>query len=151
MEKVLSFDSWKELNEKKGVSRAIQGHLMDFLKKHGEDASFEDAKEFISDKVDGWELSMEDFEEAKGMMKNESLSESEEEFDDNRDLEEISEGAMKAIAMIAKDAKSKEDFEKKLKEHFKKVDPELAEDEELVASYVEAWEEQKKEDEEDAK
>jgi hypothetical protein len=72
------FDSSKrtvpENNESKGVSRAIMGHLEDFLSKAGKDASFEEASQYIASKVEGWELSKEDFEEAKEMM-SEDLNE----------------------------------------------------------------------------
>ena len=73
--KILSyseFDSNKRTvpvnNESEGVSRAILGHLGDFFKKEGKDASFEKASQYISSKVEGWELSKEDFKEAKEML-----------------------------------------------------------------------------------
>ncbi len=79
--KILSyseFDSNKRTvpvnNESEGVSRAIMGHLEDFFKKEGKDASFEEASQYISSKVEGWKLSKEDFEEAKEMM-SENLNE----------------------------------------------------------------------------
>ena len=72
------FDSSKRTvptnNESEGVSRAIMGHLEDFLSKSGKDASFEEASQYIASKVKGWELSKEDFEEAKEMM-SEDLNE----------------------------------------------------------------------------
>lgn len=73
--KILSyseFDSNKRTvpanNESEGVSRAILGHLGDFFKKEGKDASFEKASQYISSKVEGWELSKEDFKEAQEML-----------------------------------------------------------------------------------
>lgn len=72
------FDSSKRTvptnNESEGVSRAIYSHLEDFLGKAGKDASFEEASQYIASKVKGWELSKEDFEEAKEMM-SEDLNE----------------------------------------------------------------------------
>jgi hypothetical protein len=72
------FDSSKRTvpanNESEGVSRAIMGHLEDFLGKAGKDASFEEASQYIASKVEGWKLSKEDFEEAKAMM-SENLNE----------------------------------------------------------------------------
>lgn len=55
-------------NEAEGVSRAITGHLQDFFKKEGKEATFDKASEYIAGKVKGWKLSKEDFEEAKTMI-----------------------------------------------------------------------------------
>jgi hypothetical protein len=70
---ILKFEDWNKVNEAEslvneaaGISSAIRGHLIDFLKKNKE-ASYDEACEFIASKVKGWELSKEDFEEAKSL------------------------------------------------------------------------------------
>lgn len=65
MKNLLSFDSWKSVNESKGVSRAIYNHLVTFFEEHGEKGSYEDAKKYVASKVKDWDLSKEDYEEAK--------------------------------------------------------------------------------------
>lgn len=56
-----------EVMESEGIHPAIRQKLMDYLKDNP-DATFPEAKKFISDKIAGWKLSQEDFEEAKKLM-----------------------------------------------------------------------------------
>jgi DNA repair exonuclease SbcCD ATPase subunit len=65
MKNLLTFESWKTVNESKGVSRAIYNHLVTFFDEHGEKGSYEDAKKYVASKVEDWDLSKEDYEEAK--------------------------------------------------------------------------------------
>lgn len=58
-----SFDEF--INEGKGVSKAVFNHLSAFFGEHGAEGSFEDAKKYVASKVEGWDLSKEDYEEAK--------------------------------------------------------------------------------------
>lgn len=58
-----SFDSF--LNESKGIAPVIYSHLEKYFKEKGDKASFAEAKKMISDKVEGWDLSQGDFDEAK--------------------------------------------------------------------------------------
>jgi hypothetical protein len=81
-ERVMTFSSWQVLQEAKrtlveaeGVSRAIHGALQLFFDEHGKDGSYEQAKEYVASKVKGWDLSQEDFEEAKKELLKESLNE----------------------------------------------------------------------------
>jgi hypothetical protein len=61
-----TFESFvnSRVDEKKGVAPAIYSHLEAFFKEH-KDGSYEDAKEYIKSKADGWDLSKEDYEEMK--------------------------------------------------------------------------------------
>lgn len=52
--------------EGEGIHPAIRQHLMDFLKENPK-ATYAEARNHISDKIKGWELSEEDFEEAKSL------------------------------------------------------------------------------------
>jgi hypothetical protein len=77
---ILKFNDWKKLDEAnsaieeaRGISSAIRSHLINFLKDNKE-ASYEEACDYIASKVKGWELSKEDFEEAKSL-KESSLNE----------------------------------------------------------------------------
>lgn len=66
MENLKNYSSF--LNEKKGINRAIYGVLKDYFK-GDETPSFFIAKKYVSSKVKGWDLSKEDFEEAKKKFK----------------------------------------------------------------------------------
>ena len=50
--------------ESEGIHPAIREKLMDYLKDN-KDATYSEAKKHIGDKIAGWKLSEEDFEEAK--------------------------------------------------------------------------------------
>jgi hypothetical protein len=65
MKNLLTYESWKSVNEGRGVSRAIYNHLVSFFDEHGAKVSYEEAKKYVASKVDGWDLSKEDYEEAK--------------------------------------------------------------------------------------
>lgn len=54
------------VNEAEGIHPAIRQHLVDLLKENPK-ATFAEAKNYISDKVKGWKLSEEDYEEAKNL------------------------------------------------------------------------------------
>jgi hypothetical protein len=130
MKRIHTFESFlnayeQPIDEAKGVSRAIAGHLKSFFDEEGKNASYDKACEYIASKVEGWKLSKEDFEEAKGMM-NES--------------EILTEGKMKELDMIMKSAESAADFktdaEKFLKSNFKGTEDEMMSYlEELVAQW----------------
>ena len=122
---IKNYDQW--ITEAKGVSRAIAGHLKTFFDENGMKASYEKACNYIASKVEGWKLSKEDFEEAKGMM-NES--------------EILTEGKMKELDMIMKASETenqfKTDAEKFLKTNFKGTEIEMKSYlEELVAQWKE--------------
>jgi hypothetical protein len=57
----------QEISEGKGIHPAIREKLMGYLKENP-DATYAEAKKFISEKIAGWKLTQEDFEEAKKMM-----------------------------------------------------------------------------------
>lgn len=63
MEHIINFDSF--LNESAGIHPAIFKELEAYFKKAGKSSSFEGAKKEISSKMPKWNLSKEDFEEAK--------------------------------------------------------------------------------------
>lgn len=60
-------DETTEVMEAEGIHPAIRQKLMDYLKDNP-DATYPEAKRFISEKIAGWNLTSEDFEEAKKMM-----------------------------------------------------------------------------------
>ena len=64
MKNVLNFENWKNLNEAEGVAPVVFNALKDFFGKTP-DGSYEDAKKHVADQVKDWELSKEDYEEAK--------------------------------------------------------------------------------------
>lgn len=120
---IKNYDQW--ITEAKGVSRAIAGHLKTFFDENGKKASYDKACDYIASKVEGWELSKEDFEEAKNML-NES--------------EILTEGKMKELDMIMQGAETAKDFkadaEKFLKSNFKGTEDEMmAYLDELVAQW----------------
>jgi hypothetical protein len=120
---IKNYDLW--ITEAQGISRAIAGHLKTFFSKEGKDASYDDACAYIASKVEGWKLSKEDFEEAKGTL-NES--------------EILTEGKMKELDMIMQSSETAEDFktnaEKFLKTNFKGTEDEMMSYlEELVAQW----------------
>jgi uncharacterized membrane-anchored protein YjiN (DUF445 family) len=140
MEKsVMTFASWQTLQEAKrvlseaeGVSRAVFGALEEFFKDHGKEADYEQAKAYVASKVKGWDLSTEDFEEAK-----KTIKESEE---TPASTEKLDEGKMKEIDIIMKDSSSVDDFKAKLKDHFAKSgNKELADDEEIIDTFAASW------------
>jgi hypothetical protein len=76
---IMTFDSWRTLQEAQralteaeGISRAVFSTLKKFFDEHGKEGSFEDAKSFVSSSIEGWNLSKEDFEEAKKELLKES-------------------------------------------------------------------------------
>jgi hypothetical protein len=44
---------------------AVYSHLEKYFKKAGKEATYEDAKKYISGEMKSWKLSKEDFQEAK--------------------------------------------------------------------------------------
>jgi len=60
-------DETTEVMESEGIHPAIRQKLMDYLKDNP-DATYPEAKKFIGEKIAGWKLTSEDFEEAKKMM-----------------------------------------------------------------------------------
>ncbi len=59
-------DETTEVMESEGIHPAIREKLIDYLKDNV-DATFAEAKKHIAEKIAGWKLSEEDFEEAKKM------------------------------------------------------------------------------------
>jgi hypothetical protein len=53
--------------EGEGIHPAVRQRLLDYLKDNP-DATYPEAKKYISEKIAGWKLTQEDFEEAKAMM-----------------------------------------------------------------------------------
>lgn len=67
MKNISNFQDFKAINEgKAGVHFAIRNKLVDYIKKNPE-SSFDDAKKYIAQEVKGWDLSKDDFEEAKNL------------------------------------------------------------------------------------
>lgn len=67
MKNIFEFETFKAMNEDKaGIHFAIRNKLVEFIKKNPE-ASFDKAKEYIAKEVKGWDLSKDDFEEAKSL------------------------------------------------------------------------------------
>lgn len=62
-----SLEFGNEVLEAEGIHPAIKEKLTSYLKDNP-DATFAEAKKFIGEKIAGWKLSEEDFEEAKKMM-----------------------------------------------------------------------------------
>lgn len=60
-------DETTEVMEGEGIHPAIREKLIDYLKENP-DATYAEAKSHISNKIAGWKLSEEDFDEAKKMM-----------------------------------------------------------------------------------
>ena len=60
-------DETTEVVESEGIHPAIRQKLMDYLKDNP-DATYAEAKKHIGEKIAGWKLTSEDFEEAKKMM-----------------------------------------------------------------------------------
>lgn len=60
-------DETTEVMEAEGIHPAIREKLMGYLKDNP-DATYPEAKRFIGEKIAGWKLSEEDFDEAKKMM-----------------------------------------------------------------------------------
>ena len=63
MKNVLNFDNWK-INEAAGIAPPVFNALKDFFVKTP-DGSYDDAKKHVAEVVKDWELSKEDYEEAK--------------------------------------------------------------------------------------
>jgi len=57
-------DETTEVMESEGIHPAIREKLMDYLKDN-KDATYAEAKKYVGEKIAGWKLSEEDFEEAK--------------------------------------------------------------------------------------
>ena len=57
-------DETTEVMESEGIHPAIREKLMDYLKDN-KDATYAEAKKHIGEKIAGWKLTEEDFEEAK--------------------------------------------------------------------------------------
>ena len=60
-------DETTEVMESEGIHPAIRQKLMDYLKDNA-DATYAEAKKHIAEKIAGWKLSEEDFDEAKKSM-----------------------------------------------------------------------------------
>ena len=60
-------DETTEVMESEGIHPAIRQKLMDYLKDN-KDATYAEAKKYIGEKIAGWKLSSEDFEEAQKSM-----------------------------------------------------------------------------------
>lgn len=63
----LEFESSEEILEAEGIHPAVREKLMSYLKDN-KDATYPEAKKFIKEKIAGWNLSSEDFEEAKKLL-----------------------------------------------------------------------------------
>lgn len=67
MRNIFEFETFKAMNEDKaGIHFAIRNKLVDFMKKNPK-ASYDEAKDYIAKEVKGWDLSKDDFEEAKSL------------------------------------------------------------------------------------
>jgi len=67
MENITDFETFiaeSKIVESDGIHPAIRQKLVDYIKENPK-ASYAEARNFISDKIKGWKLSEEDFEEAK--------------------------------------------------------------------------------------
>lgn len=67
MENIIDFKTFiteSKVAESEGIHPAIRQKLVDYIKENPK-ASYAEARNFISDKIKGWKLSEEDFEEAK--------------------------------------------------------------------------------------
>lgn len=53
------------VNESKGIHPAIYSHMERFFKKEGSKGTYAKAKEYIASKMKDWNLSKDDFNEAK--------------------------------------------------------------------------------------
>ena len=60
-------DETTEVMEGEGIHPAIREKLMEYLKENP-DATYAEAKKFVGEKIAGWKLSEEDFDEAKKLM-----------------------------------------------------------------------------------
>ncbi len=60
-------DETTEVMESEGIHPAIRQKLMDYLKDN-KDATYAEAKKYIGEKIAGWKLTAEDFEEAQKSM-----------------------------------------------------------------------------------
>jgi hypothetical protein len=69
MKNLMNFNDWNTLNEAEGVSKAAFSALEKFFGENP-DGSFEDAKKYVADQVEGWDLSQEDYDEAKNAVKD---------------------------------------------------------------------------------
>ena len=88
---VMNFATWKSLKEANesieeanALSEEVFSTLESFFMENGIEATFEDAKEFVSTKVEGWELSTEDFESAKSKIEEGKKSEEESDDEDSK-------------------------------------------------------------------
>lgn len=67
IQKMVNESISQEISEGKGIHPAIREKLIGYLKENP-DATYAEAKKFISEKIVGWKLTQEDFEEAKKIM-----------------------------------------------------------------------------------
>jgi hypothetical protein len=63
----LEFESSEEILESEGIHPAVREKLIAYLKDNA-DATYSEAKKFIREKIAGWNLTAEDFEEAKKLL-----------------------------------------------------------------------------------
>ena len=63
----LEFESSEEILESAGIHPAVREKLIAYLKDNA-DATYSEAKKFIGEKIAGWNLTAEDFEEAKKLL-----------------------------------------------------------------------------------
>jgi hypothetical protein len=63
----LEFESSEEILESEGIHPAVREKLLAYLKDNT-DATYSEAKKFIKEKIAGWNLTEEDFEEAKKLL-----------------------------------------------------------------------------------
>ena len=63
----LEFESSEEILESEGIHPAVREKLLAYLKDN-KDATYPEAKKFIKEKIAGWNLTAEDFEEAKKLL-----------------------------------------------------------------------------------
>lgn len=63
----LEFESEDEVLESEGIHPAVREKLIAYLKDNA-DATYSEAKKFIREKIAGWDLTAEDFEEAKKLL-----------------------------------------------------------------------------------
>ena len=62
-----SLEFGNQIKEAEGIHPAVREKLISYLKDNP-DATYAEAKRFIGEKISGWKLSEEDFDEAKKLM-----------------------------------------------------------------------------------
>lgn len=68
MKNILDFNNWNSVNEAEGVSKPAFGALKKFFQDNPK-GSYDEAKKYVADHVDGWDLTEEDYNEAKKLAK----------------------------------------------------------------------------------